>query len=201
MSLRFGPPGADTALVCIDMQRMFLEPGPWFCPEGLRILPACAALAAAAGERALFTRFVPAERPEAAEGAWRRYYRRWPEVTLEAAGAHTVALHADLAPLAGAGRVFDKTGYDAFGSAAFRDAVLTRRPGALALCGVETDVCVLATALSAVDLGLRVIVVEDAVASAETAGHRAALDAVYPRFDAQIEICDSAELLGVWRAS
>ena len=63
------------------------------------------------------------------------------------------------------------------------------------LTGVETDVCVLATALSAVDRGFRVIVVSDAVASSDMDSHRACLELVYPRYDQQIELVTCEELL------
>lgn len=201
MTLRFGPLDGDALVICIDMQRMFLEPGVWFGPEGLSILPACGALCDAAPDRALFTRFVPARNPEAAQGAWRGYYERWRDVTLEAAGEGPVALHADLAPHAAPDRVFDKPTHNAFEASSFRAFIAARQPSALVLCGVETDVCVLATALTAVDLGIRTIIAEDAVASSDHAGHRAAIDAIYPRFDMQIELCRSAEITAGLRAS
>ncbi len=200
MSLRFGPLDGRTWFVCVDMQRLFLEPGPWFCPAGLAILPACKTLSAVAPGRSLFTRFVPARRPTEAQGAWRRYYAHWTAVTLDAAGTDAIGLHADLAPFSAAGQVFDKTGYGAFGAPAFRDFITRQAPSALVIFGVETDVCVLATVLEAIDRGLRTIVPADAVASGDAAGHRAALDTLLPRFDQQIEITDSdtivAELAG-----
>jgi nicotinamidase-related amidase len=45
----------------------------------------------------------------------------------------------------------------------------------LIVTGSETDVCVLSTVMSAVDLGYRVILVRDAVCSSSDAGHEALL--------------------------
>lgn len=67
--------------------------------------------------------------------------------------------------------------------------------------GIETDVFVLATAMSAVDLGYRVIIVSDAVASSDMASHEACLQLVYPRFDQQIEIADLPTVLDAWGAA
>ncbi|TMJ43124.1 MAG: cysteine hydrolase, partial [Alphaproteobacteria bacterium] len=64
--------------------------------------------------------------------------------------------------------------------------------------GVETDVCVLASALTAVDRGYRTILVSDAIASSSPPGHRSALDDIYPRFDQQVELIDTNALLRAW---
>ena len=70
----------------------------------------------------------------------------------------------------------------------------------LILSGVETEVCVLATALDAVDRGLHVVLATDALTSGSAAGHSAALEAVYPRFDQQIESATTAAILAAWPA-
>jgi nicotinamidase-related amidase len=54
-----------------------------------------------------------------------------------------------------------------------------READALIVSGSETDICVLATVLDAVDLGYRVIVVRDAVCSSSDEGQRHA-DAALP---------------------
>lgn len=193
--LAFGPPDAEAWHLCIDMQRIFLEPGDWYCPAGLEILPAVCRLAIHAPERSAFTRFITAATPEAAEGRWRHFYRHWSGVTRAELGEAVLELHAELAPLSAPERVIDKTTHNAFDSAAFGAFVAGTRPSALILSGVETDVCVLATALSAVDRGIRVILVSDAVASSDPASHQACLDLVYPRYDQQIEQVTCEDLL------
>ena len=64
--LVFGPPDGAAWHLCIDMQRIFLEPGDWYCPAGLEILPAIRRLAAHAPDRSAFTRFITAATPEEA---------------------------------------------------------------------------------------------------------------------------------------
>ena len=49
---QFGPLDRNACVVCVDMQRLFLEPGEWHCPAGLDILANCRELAAAAGDQA-----------------------------------------------------------------------------------------------------------------------------------------------------
>jgi nicotinamidase-related amidase len=196
--LPFGPLDADAWHVCIDMQRLFLEPGEWHCPAGLEILPNVAALCLHAPERAAFTRFITARTPSDATGRWQHYYRRWESVTRAEIGDAAMGLHALLEPLAPPGRVFDKLVHDSFGSEAFARFVAEIRPSALVLTGIETDVCVLATAMSAVDLGIRVVIPADAVASSSEASHRACLELVYPRFDQQIELADTRTVMNAW---
>ena len=66
------------------------------------------------------------------------------------------------------------------------------------MSGVETEVCVLATAMSAVDLGYRTVIAVDAVASSMPESHRACLEHVYPRFDQQVELARVEEILAAW---
>ena len=73
-----------------------------------------------------------------------------------------------------------------------------READALIISGSETDVCVLATVLSAVDLGYRVIVVRDAVCSSSDEGHDMLLRLYHTRFSEQIETADAATILSQW---
>ena len=74
-----------------------------------------------------------------------------------------------------------------------------READALIISGSETDVCVLATVLSAVDLGYRVIVVRDAVCSSSDEGHDMLLRLYHTRFSEQIETADAETILSRWQ--
>ena len=94
-----------------------------------------------------------------------------------------------------------ETTHDAFDDAAFARHVTGLAPSALVLSGVETDVCVLATAMSAVDLGYRTVIAVDAVTSSVTESHQACLDHVYPRYDQQIELASVDQIISGWSES
>ena len=64
--------------------------------------------------------------------------------------------------------------------------------------GSETDVCVLATVLGAIDRGLRTIVVTDAVCSSSDEGHDALLKLYRTRYSEQIEAVAADEILSQW---
>jgi nicotinamidase-related amidase len=85
-----------------------------------------------------------------------------------------------------------------FEAPAFQQALDELEADTIIFTGVETDVCVLATALTAIDRGYRTILIADAIASSSPPGHRASLDSVYPRFDQQVEIIDTDTLLKAW---
>lgn len=197
-ALPFGPLDREAWHVCIDMQRLFLEPGEWYCPAGLALLPGIAALCAHAPERSAFTRFITAQEPAEASGRWRPYYERWRSVTRGVIGEAAMGLHPELLPLAKEELVFDKLGHDAFSGEAFAAFVEQAKPSALVLSGIETEVCVLATAMTAIDLGIRVVIVTDAVASSDPAAHQACLELIYPRFDQQVELADTARVIAGW---
>ena len=75
------PIGPNTAHLCIDMQRLFSDEGPWPMAWMPRVTPKVEQLVARAPERTIFTRFIPPEKPEDAPGRWRAYYEKWSHVT------------------------------------------------------------------------------------------------------------------------
>ena len=196
--LRFGPVTEPALHVCVDMQRLFAEPGEWHTPGLTAIVPAVQAIVERHLENTVFTRFITPYQPDDAPGTWRRYYRRWRSVTRALLDQAMLDLVAPLQAYAPPARIIDKTTHSAFESADFNGLLRQLEPCALIFTGVETDVCVLASVLTAVDRGFRVIVAEDAVTSSSPVGHRATLDAVLPRFDQQIETVTVAELLAAW---
>lgn len=68
----------------------------------------------------------------------------------------------------------------------------------LVVSGAETDVCVLAAVLGAVDLGYRVIVVTDALCSSSDETHDALIGLYRDRYGQQVETAQSEEVLAGW---
>jgi nicotinamidase-related amidase len=69
----------------------------------------------------------------------------------------------------------------------------------LIITGAETDVCVLSTVLDAVDIGFRVIVVEDGLCSSSNEGHDALMMLYRNRYSEQIELMSHSEVLELWQ--
>jgi nicotinamidase-related amidase len=147
----------------------------------------------------LFTRFITPQAVGAAQGRWRHYYRTWSAVTLESMPPELLDIIPELMSLVGPDAICDKTTFSAFADGPLSDRLRQRAIDTLVLAGAETDVCVLATAIDAVDQGYRVIIASDAVASSSAAGHRATIEAVLPRFDLQIDVATVDEILAAWR--
>lgn len=196
--LTFGPIGQRARHLCIDMQRLFAPGGPWPTPWMERVLPVVASLAERYVERTIFTRFIPPRRPEDMPGTWQHYYRRWHEVTLEKLDPAMLELVPPLADLASRARVVDKPTYSAFATSDLTLLLHEQGVDTLIVTGAETDVCVLATVLGAVDRGYRVIVVTDAICSSTDEGHDALLGLYCNRFAQQIETATSATILESW---
>jgi nicotinamidase-related amidase len=186
----------DKALhICIDMQLIFLESGPWFAKAGLDILPKIRQLIDSQRLQNLFTRFITPTTEKSAIGSWQTYYKFWHQVTQEEAGTLWLALHPELKTFSNANNTFDKQTYDAFASISFRSNIENLSPSALIFSGIETDVCVLATALRAVDLGFRTIIASDAVTSSDLNSHKACFKHLFPRYSQQLEIATVSEIL------
>lgn len=64
--------------------------------------------------------------------------------------------------------------------------------------GGETDVCVLATVIAAVDLGFRVVLPQDALCSVSDATHDALMTLYRERYSQQIETTSTERVLGDW---
>ena len=95
--------------------------------------------------------------------------------------------------------MIDKTRYSAFSGPALLQHLRARQADTLIVTGSETDVCVSATIMGAVDHGLRVILVRDGVCSSSDEGHDALLQLYHRRFSEQIETASVEEILSKWR--
>lgn len=176
----------DAWLVVIDPQRIFASPdSAWGSPMFPGMVDPVRRLAAAAGERTVVTRWVPAPEPQ---GSWRAYLEAWPfaAVADDDPLLELVPELADLGAQVVSLPTFGKWGYAL-------EAVTGPLPH-LVLTGVSTDCCVISTALAAADAGATITVVTDACAGSTPESHRAALDvmALYPP---QITLATSAEVL------
>lgn len=191
------PLSARSLHVVVDMQEVFASNPQWGFSGIHTIVPAVSRLAAAKPGQTLWTRFISAHSAEDAEGSWAALYRLWPGATL-AAGAQMDILPALLPLVSGEDAVFDKPTYSAFHNPAFGAALKERRADTLVLSGIETDVCVLATALEAVDRGYFVVLAEDAVTSSDPDGHRQILEVIPRRLKSQLFRSDVASILEQW---
>ena len=168
-------------LVVVDMQRVVADPSsPWYFEAAARLEPVLARLVAGHEGPTVATRFLL---DPAGPGSWRRFGVRWREL-LERPGWLGLVDGLRHMPTR------DKTVYSAF------DIVRHDVPvgGALVLVGVETDCCVLATAFDAVDDGVPVVVLRDAVAGPDERGHEGALAAL-ARLPEQVRLLTRDEWL------
>lgn len=177
----------DAWLVVIDPQRIFTDPSSqWGSPMFPDIVAPVRRLAAAAGERTVVTRWVPAREPQ---GSWAAYLEAWPfaDVPEDDPLLELVPGMSDL------GR--EVVSVPTFGKWGPALEAITGPTPHLVLTGVSTDCCVVSTALAAADAGATITVVTDACAGSTPANHRAAMDvmALYPP---QITLATTAEVLG-----
>jgi nicotinamidase-related amidase len=175
------------------MQVMFGRDGPWPTPWLERVLPNVVALADRMPPQTIFTRFIPPMRAADMPGMWREFYRKWPKVTRQRLPAECLELLPELRRFAPPAAVFDKFVYSAFADGRLPSDLAARGASTLLVTGAETDVCVLATVLAAVDYGYRVVLVTDAICSSSDEGHDALMRMYTHRFDVQIELASTAE--------
>ena len=184
------PEPGRTALVVVDMQRGFLDPGEAMeVPPAREIVPVIQRLLDVFRAKRLpvvFTEFVysqsvpvlvgslhPEHRP-APPGAPRGFGRPSSACLEGTASAETVA---DLAPRPDE-MVVRKRGYDAFSGTLLDGALRARNVTSLVVTGTMTDICVLATVTAALHRQYRVTLVEDGVATLWPEIQRAALDII-----------------------
>jgi nicotinamidase-related amidase len=187
-----------TIHLCVDMQRLFSAEGPWPTPWMDRVLPVVTELASRHPDRTIFTRFIPPVQATDMPGMWQRYYMRWNAATRRQLDPALLELLPPLAELCPPAKIVDKTRYSAFVAPQLFEHLQTREADGLIVTGSETDVCVLATVLAAVDLGYRVIVVRDGMCSSSDEGHNALMTLYHRRYTEQIEVADAATIMERW---
>jgi nicotinamidase-related amidase len=197
-TLRYGSPGANAVHLCVDMQRMFAEPTEWKMPWLPRVLANIIAITAAHSERTVFTRFIPARKPGQGAGMWRHYYERWASMTVDLIGLDMVELVPNLMKFVPPARIVDKHVYSPWTGSALHMQLRDAGVDTLVITGGETDVCVLATMLGAIDWGFRVILVTDALCSSADETHDAMMDIYLNRFGEQVETVTTDTLLESW---
>lgn len=184
------PAAGRTALIVVDMQRAFLEPGEAMeVPPAREVVPRIQALLTAFRARRLpvvFTEFLYTEaapllvgelHPEhrrAVPGAARGFGRPSSSCL---AGELNVATVAELAPHPDE-LVVQKPYYDAFHGTVLDGALRARGVTHLVITGTLTDICVLATVVGGFNREYRITVVEDGVATLWPEIQRATLDII-----------------------
>jgi nicotinamidase-related amidase len=190
-----GPIGPGWRHLCVDMQQLFSQGSAWTVPWMDRIIPAITELTSRDPARTIFTRFIPATTPVSAFGAWRRYYERWADMTLSRLDPHRVEIVPQLARFAPPAEVLDKRVYSPWADGRLDHLLQTSPVDTLIITGGETDICVLAAVLGAVDRGYRVILVADALCGSVDQTHEALLGLYRTRFSEQIETARLDEVL------
>jgi nicotinamidase-related amidase len=179
-----------TALVVIDMQRDFLEPGGFGAALGNDVSqlvravgPIGELLTAARGAGMLVVHTREGHRPDLSDAPRAKIERGAPRLRIGDAGpmgrilvrgeaGHEIV--AALAPLPGE-PVVDKPGKGAFFATDLHAMLANRGIENLVVCGVTTEVCVHTTVREANDRGYRCIVPGDACASYFPEFHEVAL--------------------------
>jgi nicotinamidase-related amidase len=185
--------------LCLDMQNLLGPQGPWAAKWAERVLPAVVSLAEHAPSRTVFTRFVPPAEPDDARGAWRDFYRKWEGLTLKRIDPAMLELMAPLNLFVPPARVIDKQRYSAFSTPETQSTLTALGADAVIVSGAESDMCVLATVLAAVDLGYPVILAEDAVCSSADPPHDAVQELYHSRFSQQVQTLETAEIKQLWK--
>jgi nicotinamidase-related amidase len=184
------PAAGRTALVVVDMQRAFLEPGEAMeVPPAREVVPRIQELLMAFRARRLpvvFTEFLYTETAPLLVGELHPEHRRAVPGTPRGfgrpsssclAGEANVATVAELAPRPDE-LVVQKPSYDAFHGTVLDGALRARGITHLVITGTLTDICVLATVVGGFNREYRMTVVEDGVATLWPEIQRATLDII-----------------------
>jgi len=207
-ALKLAP--GKTALLVVDMQRAFLDPGEAMdVPSARDIVPQVQTLLDLfRGKRlpVVFTEFTYSEtvpvlvgllHPEhrrAAPGAPRGFGKP-SSSCLE--GEANVRVVPDLAPQPGE-LVVTKHYYDGFNGTTLDAALRARGVTYLVLTGTMTDICVLATVIGGMNREYRMTVVEDATATLWPEIQRATLDIIRRAYARVLTTKQIAEEIGRW---
>jgi nicotinamidase-related amidase len=197
--LHFGPLGSNWVHLCIDMQRMFAERTEWHAPWMERVLPQVVRLVEMGPERTVFTRFIPPRSADEVGGTWHRYYRRWASMTREQLDPAMLELIPALALHVPPAHVHDKPIYSPWLGSKLHAELLAAGVDTVVISGAETEVCVMAAVIGAIDLGYRVIIATDAICSSADSTHDAMHHVYDSRFGMQVETAEVVEIVEAGR--
>ena len=199
-----------TALLVVDMQRAFLEPGEAMeVPPAREIVPRVQELLAIFREKALpavFTRFTYSPDAPLLVGELHPEHKPTPPGGPKGfglpsssclVGEDNVRIISELEPRADELTV-DKRYYDGFNGTALDGALRARCVTTLVLTGTMTDICVLATVIGGFNREYRMIVVEDGVATLWPEIQRATLDIIRRAFARVVSAKEIADELAAW---
>jgi ureidoacrylate peracid hydrolase len=200
-----------TALVVVDMQRGFVDPGQAMeVPPARDTVPVIRTLLdafRAARLPVVFTAFVYSPDVPLLVGALHPEHRPAPPGAPRGFGLpSSCCLEGDpsvevidaLKPLEGE-PVIRKRRYDAFAGSDLDGALRARAITSLVVTGTMTDICVLATVVGAFNREYRVTVVDDAVSTLWPAIQRATLDIIGRAFGRVVSSKSVIDTLGTWR--
>jgi len=174
---------------------MFAEETPWHVPWMAHISDQVLEIAERYPQQTIFTRFIPPVGPDEMPGMWKVYYKKWREMTRAVLAPELIDIVPRLKRLVPPARIFDKQTYSPWANGRLHEALVQDQTDTVVVTGGETDVCVLAAVLGAIDLGYKVVVLKDAVCSGANETHDASLELLGDRFSVQVEIILTADYL------
>ena len=201
-----------TALLVVDMQRAFLEPGEAMeVPPARDVVPRIGELIAIFRDKGLpvvFTRFTYSAAAPLLVGELHPEHRpATPGAPVGLGlpssscleGQDNVRVVPELEPRAGE-LVIDKRYYDGFNGTVLDGALRARGITTLVVTGTMTDICVLATVVGGFNREYRMVVVEDGVATLWPGIQDAALDILGRAYARVTSAKDVADQLAGWQA-
>ena len=201
---------ASTALLVVDMQRGFVDPGEAMeVPPARESVPRIRALVdlfRAKGRPVVFTEFVYSDAAPLLIGALHPEHRRAAPGAPRGFGHPSSSCHEDdpsvatvpaLAPRPDE-LVVRKRWYDAFAGTPLDGALRARGVDTLVVTGTMTDICVLATVVGAFNREYRITVVEDAVTTLWPEIQRATLDIIGRAYGRITSTKEVADVVGGW---
>ncbi|MDB5556530.1 MAG: isochorismatase family protein [Rhizobium sp.] len=181
--------------ICVDMQRMFAEDTPWRVPWMETVCPQVIEVCSRHSHKTVFTRFIPPASAGDVAGMWQRYYEKWWMMTSEHLPPEFFDVVPALAKFVPPAVYLDKCTYSPWIDGRLHAALLRDSVDTLILSGGETDVCVLATAMGGIDLGYRIIILQDAVCSGADETYDASLKLLGDRFSVQLDLMSTEEFM------
>ena len=195
-----------TALVIIDMQNAFLEPGgPIEVPSAREIVEPVNRVAQGCRELGVPVIWIRSHHPRNG-GDWRHFFdhfvrpdRREAAAAHLSADAHGSQFFADM-DVQDSDYIVIKNRYSCFVPGASSLERLLRSIGrdTIVLCGTKTNICVESTARDGMMIDLRVVVLSDATSTLSDVEHQASLNVLIQEF---ADILTTDEVLRELRAN
>ena len=170
----------DDILLIIDMQNVYKKDQPWECKNLNKIIPNILKLISTLKKNIIFTKFIASKNPI---GIWKEYNKLNESINKN---EYLNEIIEELKKESEKYPTYTKSTYSSLQIPEIKELALKNKR--LIITGVVAECCVLSTCFEAIDLGIKVIYLSDAISGIDDNNEKSCINILLGLSPIQVEI-------------